>query len=185
MSLTPEEIAQMDAIMGVESGSLSPDDISAMDSILAEEVGIPEPTTGQRIGAATLGAFDTMTLGIGDEALAYIRSKLNEGVSYEDALAQAISRQKSFEEAAPGAYLSGQVGGALLPALGTTGLAGRFATNAMRTAPLKTAAGLGALEGGLYGLGSGEGGAAERAKSAAEMGMYGALVDRDWETCCS
>ena len=175
MSLTPEEIAQMDAIMGVESGSLSPDDISAMDSILAEEVGIPEPTTGQRIGAATLGAFDTMTLGIGDEALAYIRSKLNEGVSYEDALAQAISRQKSFEEAAPGAYLSGQVGGALLPALGTTGLAGRFATNAMRTAPLKTAAGLGALEGGLYGLGSGEGGAAERAKSAAEMGMYGAV----------
>jgi len=63
------------------------------------------------------------------------------------------------------AIATGAVGGALLPA-------GAKAYAVAK--PIRAAAGAGAVSGGLYGAGTGEGGAIERGAQAGEYGLYGA-----------
>ena len=174
MPLTPEQIAKMDSLV---SPSLSTEKLTAMDRLASgvSQESMGGPTIGQRVGALTLGALDTVTMGLSDEAMAYVKSLVDSGVSYDDALAQARGRQQYFESVAPGTYFGGQVGGAFVPATGSLGAMTKGVRGALQSRPVATAAGIGAVEGGVYGFGSGEGGAAERAQSATEGAAFGGV----------
>lgn len=148
----------------------------------------PEKTSA--LGALWQGLKQGSTFGFGDELQAGVAAgtvglmnKLGMdtgGLTAKDAYGQALSDfrgdlQKSREDRK---YLTGlgELGGAVI-----TGGAGLqrapAALGAMaRQAPVRTGAALGALSGGVYGFGSGEGGLQERLKDAASGTALGGIT---------
>lgn len=122
------------------------------------------------------GALDMATFGLSDEIKAGIAAGTlgaynlfnDTGVSvkegYTQSLEQLRNEQKQMQEQQGGAYLGGQLAGALLPM-------GAAAKGGMT---IGKGAGIGAVQGALYGAGSGEGGETERLQSAAVGGAFGA-----------
>lgn len=108
-----------------------------------------------------------LSFGFGDELEAYLRK--GDG-TYEDKLAEIRSAMSKFAEENPKTALAAELGGSIPTALlGGAGLARAGLTGAAKVA---------ALEGAAYGFGSGEGGLAERAKSAAVGGTIGAATGK-------
>lgn len=154
----------------------------------APSVGIPEgfkvieqeqsqsnPSVGDYIMSGASGLQDTLTFGFDDEINAAARSLMNRGLSYEQALSQARQLKGEMQQQAPFTYGAGQVGGAIAPAAAITKGLQKVGINALQSNPIKSAIGIGAAEGGLYGYGSGDSGAGNRAESATEMGLYGGI----------
>jgi hypothetical protein len=116
---------------------------------------------------AIQGAGDTVTFGFLDEIAGKGASMLGfDGNKVRDNL-----RQRA-KDAGP-AYTAGQVGGALVPGLGTVG-AIRAGPTASRLVRAAAGAGTGAAQGGLYGAGSAEDG--QRLEGAATGATIGAAT---------
>lgn len=152
-------------------------------------------TSGLR--AAQAGAADVALLGGADEMKASMqaaaRSAVDPNVNYDQAydhfLNQSRQQASELQEQNKLAYGAGQGGGGIAAALSGTGLARGGAVIASKVAPNVTralqgasipygqqlgAVGLGGASGGVYGFGTGQGGAEERIKKAFEFGPWGA-----------
>lgn len=109
----------------------------------------------RRIDDFVRGAADTASFGTADEISAGLGAATGQG-SYD----QNLSAERQRDSEGGWERFAGQVGGALLnPAMGARTVLG--------------AIGQGALAGGAYGFGSGEGGVTERAKNAATSAAIG------------
>ncbi|MEZ2132686.1 MULTISPECIES: hypothetical protein [unclassified Sinorhizobium] len=124
------------------------------------------------IDAASSAAQAAPTFGFGDEAAAAIASP---GVSYDEALAGMRGREEARRDNNPIASTVGDIAGTtatlaplapILPSAQAATLTGRVGAG--------IAEGLGF--GGLYGYGTGEGGAGNRAINAAVNGIVGGIV---------
>lgn len=115
----------------------------------------------------TRAGLQGLSFGFADEIEAFLRKG---DMPYEEKLAQVRQAIDQFSEQNPGTALTAEIVGSLPTALlGGAGLARAGVTGAAKVA---------GLEGALYGFGSGEGGAAERAKSAAIGGTVGAVTGK-------
>lgn len=117
-----------------------------------------------------------LTFGGADEAEAWVRSKVT-GQPYDEILAEVRGQVKAYQEAHPGAALGYEVGGAALPAIAASLFSGGTATPAVaaRMFPmLAKLVGIGAVEGGAYAFGTGEGGFKERAERVPAGAAFGA-----------
>lgn len=134
--------------------------------------------------AAVQAAGQGLSFGFADEAQSALAAGIastQPDIKYKDAYndAMQIFKQKREQSAKdyPAAYYPAEIAGALATGgaaadnIGGATLAKSFATN-----PIKTAAGVGALSGGIYGAGTGDGGVEERLKSAGISGGIGALA---------
>ena len=136
-----------------------------------------------------------LTLGFSDEIEAAGTSAISkigqlfggEGKSYDQSLDEVRGKLDAYRENNPIEAIGYELGGAVVPALGAglfsfgTGGAAVGTATAARVAPtLARAAKIGAIEGGIAGFGTGEGGFKDRAKSAAVGtalgGTFGAAV---------
>lgn len=123
-----------------------------------------EAVPTQRLRTAAQG----LTLGTADELEARAVS-LATGRPYAEVLDEVRGKLKAYQEARPGEALASEIGGAALTALipgGGPATLGRLATR-------------GAIEGGIYGFGTGEGGFTERAArvpGGAAGGAAGSVV---------
>ena len=121
-----------------------------------QQTGEVAPQIGMAKSAA-YGAADTATAGFGDELASYPASWLS-GVPREQVLSEMRGNQAQAQEANPGSYLTGQIGGGVAQGL-VTGPASLTANLTSRATPLigRVLAGMGdgAILGGLYGVGSG------------------------------
>lgn len=145
--------------------------------------------------AGMTGAADVATMGFGDEARAFVQASAHElaqafglqpevaaNVAYNHFLESYRQKQKQrFEDNAYSYMGGGVLGGLGAASLAPAGLVkgvGRFAHRGYLPA-IAANVGTGALSGGVYGFGSGEGDAAQRAESAglgAAFGVGGGLV---------
>lgn len=135
-----------------------------------QEAAAVEAAPRERIRTAAQG----LTLGTADEveaasraAASYVASSLGFDVnsrSYEDVLNEIRGNLKAYQEARPMEALGYEAGGAALPAVAAV-VAAPF-TGGSSTAAVAPTLGrlatMGALEGGAYAFGTGEGGFAER-----------------------
>ena len=163
----------------------------------------PKPDTGDDgfdFGAALQGASDFGSYGFGDEAIAALTAggasaldfigldtllggELDKsfGEIYSEQLEKRRGELKEAQERSPVSYMTGGVGGALLTGAGGLGTKGgqSLAKSLSQGGLLSRAtkgAGAGAVSGGVYGFGIGEGGAGERLESAlpaAGLGFVG------------
>lgn len=128
-----------------------------------------------------------LTLGTADEieaaaraAASYVASSLGSGAdarSYEDVLNEIRGNLKAYQEARPLEALAYEAGGAALPAAAAV-IAAPFTGGASTAAVAPTVgrlAAMGALEGGAYAFGTGEGGFAERAARVPGGAVTGAI----------
>ena len=108
-----------------------------------------------------------LSFGFGDEIEAYLRK--GDG-TYEEKLAEIRAAMGQFAEQNPNTALGAEIVGSLPTALlGGAGLARAGMTGAAKIA---------GTQGAVYGFGAGEGGATERAKSAATGGILSAGVGK-------
>ena len=107
----------------------------------------------QRVRAAAQG----LTFGTADEIEARARA-LATGRPYQEVLAEIRGGLEAYREARPGQALAYEIGGAALPAL----VAAPFTGGTSVPMTLGRMAGIGAMQGGAYAFGTGEGGATER-----------------------
>lgn len=148
-----------------------------------EKAAAVEAAPRERLRTAAQG----LTLGTADEAEAaaraaasYVASSLGFDVnsrSYEDVLNEIRGNLKSYQEARPLEALAYEAGGAAIPALAAVAAAPfTGGTSTAAVAPtLGRLAGMGALEGGAYAFGTGEGGFAERAARVPGGAVTGAI----------
>lgn len=121
-------------------------------------------------------AAQGLTLGTADEIEAGVRSVL-QGRPYEEVLNEIRGTLKAYQEARPIEALSAEAGGAVIPAVGAALLA-PFTGGASTAAVAPTLgrlATMGALQGGAYAFGTGEGGFAERAARVPGGAVTGAI----------
>lgn len=142
-----------------------------------------EKVPTQRLRTAAQG----LTFGGADEAEAWLVSKTT-GRPYEEVLNEVRGKLKAYKGARPWEALSYEAGGAALPAiiasLATVGTGGTAAPAAAagwaRVLPaLAKIMGIGAVEGGAYAFGTGEGGVMERMEdvpAGLALGAGGALA---------
>ncbi len=130
-----------------------------------------------------------LLLGWGDEAEAWVRSKLGEG-TYEEAVAEIRAGNEAYSEDSPYASLAGEIVGGLIPtaaALVATPFTGGASTaaasgnlarlasiGARRLGPLGTAGVVGATEGAIAGAGMAEEG--ERLEGAGTGAVIGGTL---------
>jgi hypothetical protein len=134
-----------------------------------------------RVGAFFAGGFDTVTFGYLDELGAFVDSSLPEwlggsGLNYDDSLRRNRLILDKYERDFSGTFLTGQIAGGFVPALGWAGRA-KAAVTAVKTgraAGLGRMAAEGAAYGALYGSGSADGDFGDRLQNAAYMGALGA-----------
>lgn len=145
-------------------------------AVMSKEYGAKEPPT-QRARAAAQGAL----LGFSDEVLAALQAPFGEGSlseNYEAALQAEREALKQYRRDYPVSSAAYEIGGAVLPALFTGGVAAPAA--ATRTAAVLGGLGRGAVggakAGALYGFGTGEGGFLERAGSAGVGAAVGGVA---------
>ena len=149
------------------------------------------PVESQKLRSIAQG----LTLGFSDEIEAAGTSALSkigqlfggEGKSYDQSLDEIRGKLDAYRANNPIEAIGYELGGAVVPALGAglfsfgTGGAAVGSATAARVAPtLARAAKIGAIEGGIAGFGTGEGGFKDRATSAAVGtalgGTFGAAV---------
>lgn len=126
-------------------------------------------------GASALAGFaDVGTYGFWDEGAAALDWLLGRG-TYDQALKNRRQQQAELRDTNPKSYTAGEVAGAV-PITAQALLAGQ-ALPAATTLPgmMAVAAGEGAVQGGLYGFGSGEG-ASDRLWKALEQAGIGASI---------
>jgi hypothetical protein len=117
-------------------------------------------TPKQRVRTMAQG----LTLGTADEMEAMARS-LTTGRPYAEVLDEIRGQIKSYQEAYPKSSMGYEIGGAAIPTI-VSMAAAPFTGGASTVAVAPTLArmaGMGALEGGAYAFGTGEGGFAQRA----------------------
>lgn len=118
-------------------------------------------TPKQRVRTMAQG----LTLGTADEMEARVRS-LTTGRPYEEVLDEIRGQIKSYQEAYPKSSMGYEIGGAAIPtvaAMAAAPFTGGGSTAAVAPSLVRMA-GMGALEGGAYAFGTGEGGFAQRAE---------------------
>lgn len=123
-----------------------------------------QPEVSQ-IESALRGAAQGASFGFADELTGAVESGLiNPEKTYEQARNESRANYQQAQQANPGTYMAGNIGGAIAPALisgGTSALGSGLATaGVIGSAGAKTIAGLaaqGAIQGGLQGLGESEG----------------------------
>ena len=123
-----------------------------------------------RLDAHGRGALQGLTFGFGDEAVAAIRPYLHEGETYDSALKDQRDALAQARQDRPGYAYGGEVAGAIA----APGSVASTATSALGRVGMGALSG--ALQGGVYGFGTGEGGFVDRAKNAAAGGTIGGLV---------
>lgn len=152
-----------------------------------------EPTSS--IGADVIGRLGVgqgLMMGYGDEAEAYIRSKLPGGRPYEDELTDVRQKIQTAQQERPIAATTAEVGGALAPTVAALaaipftggGSAPVAAANVARTGTLLSnivrggirGAAIGGAQGGIEGFGKGEGGFENRAQRALGEAAVGGVV---------
>jgi hypothetical protein len=130
----------------------------------------------ENLQAAQAGAADMATFGFWDEAKAGIQGAVRPDLGYDYFLDKQRQNAEQLQENNPYAYGSGQLGGAVATGIAAAPLAGIRGINAaVQARPYLSAAGIGVVSGGLYGAGTGEGGAKERAESALYYGAGGGV----------
>lgn len=120
-----------------------------------------DATPKQRVRTMAQG----LTLGTSDEMEAKARSFAT-GRPYEEVLGEIRGQIKSYQEAYPKSSTGYEIGGAVIPtvaAMAAAPFTGGGSTVAVAPT-LARMAGMGALEGGAYAFGTGEGGFAQRAE---------------------
>jgi hypothetical protein len=130
------------------------------------------PYPSEQITSFASGMMDTVSLGGMDEASAAAASMAGGNYDYELQKRRNLARQQA--EQTPYAYTGGQITGAMLP---IAGAGSKKVAEFAAKGPIQTIAassGIGALSGGLYGLGSGEG-QEGRMEEAQRLGTYGAF----------
>lgn len=121
-----------------------------------------------------LGALDMGSMGFSDEIGAALRSgAFFSGADYDRELARNRKALENARAANPVTYMGGQAVGAIAPALVSGGVMGGANTIRGLTA---LGAKTGAVEGALYGFGSGQDGLGNRLQSAAAEGATGAVI---------
>jgi len=110
-------------------------------------------TPTQRVRTAAQG----LTFGTADEIEAGVRSMAT-GRPYQEVLDEIRGGIKAYQQTRPGQALAYEIGGAALPAL----VAAPFTGGTSVPMTLGRMAGIGAMQGGAYAFGTGEGGATER-----------------------
>lgn len=120
-----------------------------------------------------IGASQTATMGLGDEALSAIQA-LSPNQTYEQALQG--NRQNIVEARQnPISYGLGEVAGVIPTAIAGAGLVPAKLAATAATMPLRAAA-TGGISGAVYGFGTGEGSGQERLRQAGTSGVIGAAV---------
>lgn len=176
---TQEEIQK--ALSSVRPQRAKPRDEEADIAPPKEEMSWGEYAKGLGRSAAA-----GLTFNFSDEMIAALRAR-NEGISYDEALADERAKKKAFEEQYPVAAIGSEIAGGLptmlIPGLGgvkaaqTAGRVGKILN-----APITQMATAGAKQGALSGLGEAEGnvttaeGIASRAAGAATGAATGAGV---------
>lgn len=192
MPLTPEQIAEMDAVFGYNAQQpMDQKTIEQMDIISGiapkksrwEDLVSALQSTDQAkkyaneaIQGGWEGVKEGSTFGFGDELQAYIAAGWakpfvpNSSISqlYDEALKQLRQEKEAEQSASPISSLAGNVAGGL-----TAGSI--FGLGAAPTS-LGKAMAQGAGAGGVYGFGSGEGGVANRALEAAKGATIGGAL---------
>lgn len=125
------------------------------------------------VGGFLLGAADTVTFGYLDE-LGAGADWLLLGKDYEKTLQENRDILGQAQEEHGGAYLTGQLAGGFVPALGWGGRIKAAATARGLTSGLKGMIVAGGVQGALYGSGSADGGLKDRLMGAASGGVLGA-----------
>ena len=122
-------------------------------------------------------AAQGLTFGFGDEITAGIGSLLSDQ-SYDDLVANERAQLAAYSEDHPlAAFGAEALGGAFTGGIGLTRSLGAAGLKGLaRGATARQAAGRGAVEGGLYGLGSEEGDFGDRLENAAIEGTIGAVM---------
>lgn len=119
-----------------------------------------------------------ITLGYGDEAEAYVRSKFSGSKDYDELLQEVRSNVAEFKKAKPVLGAGLEIGGAILPSIVPAGLAIRGGLGVARASGLGSTlargGAVGAAEGAVAGFGVGEGGLQNRLGSAATGAAIGA-----------
>lgn len=135
----------------------------------------PNIPTGRGTALAA-GLAQGVTFGASDEGTAAIGAFMNPGSSYDYELARAREINRRGAEDDPLAFYGGLIPGAVA----SSALGGRAAgINLTGPTLLNTAvrgAGIGGVEGALYGFNTGEGGVGSRIGSAAREGILGAGI---------
>lgn len=135
------------------------------------------PETGEvertvsKASSAAYGAADQASLGFGDELASFVGSWLS-GEPREDVLREMRANKSRAQEANPGSYLAGQIGGGLAQGAiaGPASFTARMGGSTLGRAALGSRID-GAILGGAYGVGSGE-----NAQERAASGLIGAGV---------
>lgn len=111
-----------------------------------------QPTTPKRevskLESALRGGAQGLTFGFPDEATAILERVLT-GKPYEQALQESRQAYKEAQEANPVTYIGSEIGGSIIPALATGGGSTPLTLSRLAT--------IGAIEGGVRGLGYSEG----------------------------
>lgn len=113
-----------------------------------------------------------VTYGFADEIAAGIDATLTDR-TYDQSVAMLRGRDREMAQAYPKTAIAGQVAGAVASPLSTAFVPAKGATMAGTVANSATA---GARAGALYGFGTGEGGLDNRAASAVQGGLGGAVL---------
>lgn len=175
------QIAELEAMPDADTGDI--------EKQIAELEAMPDksPSLLEQIGELDIPNqfLQGATFGMGDELQAGLASLM--GADYEQGLNVARGGLKESAEANPvTAAVANMVGGAGSAILGGGALGSALSKIAPATAstvggalaanPIKAGMGVGGVSGGLYGFGTGEGGAGERAENAAISGVLGAGI---------
>lgn len=125
-----------------------------------QETQVEDPTLVKGIGRA---AFQGLTFGFGDEIEAIIDS-IGKDKTYDQAIKEVRAKIKRFRETNPVAAYGSEIAGSIPTAFLPGAVAGRaikggtkLAEAAKKTSRVKKATKTGAIQGGIYGVGAGEG----------------------------
>lgn len=198
--LTPEEEAELERLerkFRNEMPQVQPfeDDLTPEEEAelarLEAKFGQPQPSQLPKkynpIEAGAMGIAEGVTFNSFDELLSAAQSVPSwmDGVegnsTYSDNLSRNRATLAQASDERPMSYAAGNIGGSIAPfVIGGGALAGtKLATKAAqlaRTAPVRTAATTGAVQGSVYGFGGGEGSAGERLHQAGLGGGAGAVL---------
>lgn len=175
MDLSQYTDEELQAIAGEQGVDLS----SYSDEELAQIAGVEQPALSGTDKARSFvgGALDTATFGMSDEiaaALSAARQGFSPG-AYASALEQNRATQDQLKQS--GWYTGGQIAGGIIPAAAAPKAVKGALQYASAKGLLPTVAasgGLGAVSGGLYGFGSGEGGTGQRLEGVPSSAAWGA-----------
>ncbi|MBY6005371.1 hypothetical protein KUV62_15710 [Salipiger bermudensis] len=156
-------------------------DMSLMGRLKDNVVGVDDGvmSVGEKVATGLNSFAEALSLGlVGDEANAAFDAAIGRG-DYEGRREKYRADQQQFREENPKTAFAVDVAPAFVPGAGAAGLAAKAGKVVGRVG---AGAGLGAGAGGLYGFMEGEGGAQERAKSAATGfalgGLFGAAAPK-------